>query len=122
MGIPGLTTFMKTHFKHWKTVTLRSATPQGSGKLIVDGGSLLWCVNVDGSYGGQYLQFKQSIIHFFSQLKGEGISPIVVMDGTDIGSQKFEERLQRRRSKVGPIRKLHESMLQALHLKRLLRQ
>ena len=116
MGIPELTTFMAEYFKRWEIVTMRGATSHCGGKLIVDGSSLCWRVRVDCSYGGQYLQFKESVKKMFSLLKREGISPIVVMDGADHKSQKLETRLERRRDKISPIRILAKPVLQALSL------
>ena len=116
MGIQGLTGFMYECFEQWKVVTLRDATSHCEGKLIVDGHSLCWRVSVDCSYGGQYLQFKESVKKMFFRLKQEGITPIVVLDGTDYKSQKLEMRLQRRRDRIGPIRRLAKPVLQALSL------
>ena len=114
MGIPGLTGFMDDYFEHWKTVTLRDATSHCGGKLIVDGYGLCWRVAVDCSYGGQYLQFKESVKNMFLLLKQEGIAPIVVMDGAGHMTEKLAVKLQRRKERIGPIRRLREPVLQAL--------
>ena len=101
MGIPGLTSYLDSLPKLWKTIELRDT------RLVVDGSCVMYYLyfnsELDCRFGGQYKDFEVVITSFFSALQAEGVEPFVVLDGAYDASNKklvtyktrFKEEIRR---------------------------
>ncbi len=82
MGIRTLTAYMK-EMGHFESVTLRKV----SSRIVIDGFSLpykLFC----GIGWGDYYEFYEKVVNFFTMLKSIGIEAYVVVDGIDYENEK----------------------------------
>ena len=90
MGVHGLTSFVNDWFTNWEHRKVQ-------GKLVVDGSSL--CHNlyrVDWTHGGQYPEYRRTILQYFHALQRANISPIIVFDGIDYKQEKTKVTIRRR--------------------------
>ena len=90
MGVHGLTSFVNDWFTNWEHRKVQ-------GKLVVDGSSL--CHNlyhVDWTHGGQYPEYRRTILQYFHALQRANISPIIVFDGIDYRQEKTKVTIRRR--------------------------
>ena len=94
MGIPGLTSFVHSTENLWTTIDLRDT------KLVIDGLALNCCLyensGLDCRCGGQYDEFYQAVVAFFSALKSRRVDCFVVFDGTIDPSGKKLETIKKR--------------------------
>ena len=99
MGVKGLTSFVEQHFSRWQTKEIR-------GRLVVDGNNLVFSLyKADWVYGGQYPEFRQECVDYFTSLQRNGIVPIVVFDGVDHEQQKVATIMKRRRETIDRMHK-----------------
>ena len=84
MGIPMLTSFMRQYFTGWKEKELK-------GFLVIDGDALCHQLyEFDWRSGGQYLEYRDHAIEYFTALKASDIEPLVVFDGIDYTLKKAD--------------------------------
>ena len=86
MGIPGLTSYLDSIRKLWKTIELRDT------RLVVDGSCLVYFLYLNSALdcrcGGQHDEFETIITSFFAALRTEAVEPFVVLDGAYDASNK----------------------------------
>ena len=97
MGIPRLTSFVNNNFTGWQRKEIE-------GNLIIDGNNLCHSLySFDWSHGGQFPEYQDKVILFFTSLKHSGITPIVVMDGIDYKEEKCDTVFDRRNAMIKTI-------------------
>ena len=99
MGVRGLTTFMDEAFRGWQRQKIQ-------GRIVIDGNSLLhrlYCS--DWAHGGQYPEFRETILDFFHTLRKSEVQPVIVLDGVDYKQEKADVMIKRRNECICYIHK-----------------
>ena len=104
MGIWGLSTYIKKKYK-WKEIG-RDA-PAVRGPLVIDAIGTCYSLYEDNQtdwiHGGQYKEFEEKVVAFFTNLRNSSIEPIVVFDGVDYKREKGSVIFKRKKNAIKRI-------------------
>ncbi len=97
MGVRGLTTFVEDSFVSWQRQAVQ-------GHVVIDGSSLCHSLYfTDWAHGGQYPEFRDKVLDYFTTLQRSGVCPVVVLDGIDYKGEKNKVIIRRRKEWVTHI-------------------
>ena len=97
MGISKLTSFVNNFFTGWKEEKL-------GRYLVIDGCSLCYHLyHFRWIKGGQYTDYRNTIVKFFGALRSSAVESIVVIDGYDYPEEKSDTVKERNDSKTRQV-------------------